>query len=309
MNSEEKLYKVLVNGRSCHGGDYKYDLPKKLEDGTWKPGKWTKKISKKDIEMCKCGYHLTNNPKSWYSRGAKVYIAEAKGISTWLDDKCVCSQVRLLSEFDTNAGRNNYGNGNSGDYNSGDANSGDYNSGNRNSGYWNSGYRNSGEQNSGDWNSGDWNPGYRNSGDYNLGIANSGYGNSGNRNSGDMNTGDRNSGNRNSGNCNSGNWNSGSHNVGSFNTGTPETVHLFNKPIPYGEYENILFPNYFYHDIHDISENAVAVGYKEAWGKAFEGASKAEIEQTISLPNFDYAVFEEITGITEEMIRKRLEGD
>jgi len=134
-----------------------------------------------------------------------------------------------------------------------------------------------------------------NSGNWNSGYRNSGYGNSG-----DMNSGNR----------NSGNWNSGNRNVGSFNTGTPETVDLFNKPISYQEYENISFPNYFYHDIRDIlSENGVAIGYKEAWRMAFKMASKAEIEQTISLPNFDYAVFEEITGISEMMLKKRLEGD
>ena len=86
-------------------------------------------------------------------------------------------------------------------------------------------------------------------------------------------------------------------------------MNLFNKPIPYNEYTGISFPNYFYHDIHDVSENAVAVGYKEAWRKAFKTATKEEIEQTISLPNFDYSVFEEITGISEMMLKKRLEGD
>ena len=41
-------------------------------------------------------------------------------------------------------------------------------------------------------------------------------------------------------------------------------------------------------------------GYKEAWANAYAKASKEEIKLLKALPNFDSAVFEEITGIKVE---------
>jgi hypothetical protein len=42
----------LKTGRACHGGTYKYDLPKNGE-----PGAWTTYIKKP--AMCQSGYHVT----------------------------------------------------------------------------------------------------------------------------------------------------------------------------------------------------------------------------------------------------------
>ena len=44
-------------------------------------------------------------------------------------------------------------------------------------------------------------------------------------------------------------------------------------------------------------------GYKEAWKLAFEKADKDGIKQTLKLPNFNYKLFEEITGITKKMMQ------
>jgi len=85
----KKLYKILVDGKSCHGGDLKWSLPK-----NGKPGKWHK--VKGDLTICEKGIHLTTKPFMWYKWGCTCYEAEAKGISDWQDYKCVCSEARLL---------------------------------------------------------------------------------------------------------------------------------------------------------------------------------------------------------------------
>ena len=46
--------------------------------------------------------------------------------------------------------------------------------------------------------------------------------------------------------------------------------------------------------------------YKEAWKIAFDKASKDEIKETLKLPNFNYQIFEEITGISKKMIEEKL---
>jgi len=409
---EKKLYKVLNGDKSCNGGAYVYDLPKLKKDGTWKPGKWTKKMKKADLKMCCVGYHLTTNPANWLNNTSTVvYRAEARGVVRYRGDKCVCGQVRLLKPHETNTGLNNTGlynggNNNTGLYNSGDRNSGNSNSGDWNSGYSNSGYSNSGDRNSGGSNSGDWNSGYSNSGDSNSGDRNSGYSNSGDRNSGDRNSGGRNSGNRNSGDWNSGgrnsgysnsgdrnsgdnnsggrnsgnrnsgdwnsgdrnsgdnnsggsnsgdrnsgnsnsggsnsggsnsggrnsgdwnsgDWNSGQYHTGYFNTDKEPLFLMFNKSCKIKR-DKIKFPYYFknivltewinYTDEEKKSDNKKALirgylktyTYKEAWAVAFKEASKIDIELTIKLPNFDYKIFEEITGITEKDIKEVLKGE
>ncbi len=37
--------------------------------------------------------------------------------------------------------------------------------------------------------------------------------------------------------------------------------------------------------------------WAEEWRKAFEGASDEDVQKVRDLPNFDYVVFEEITGL------------
>lgn len=92
------------------------------------------------------------------------------------------------------------------------------------------------------------------------------------------------------------------------------------------EKNNISFPNYFYFDLTKWiypSEMTVeeknqyplywitnwylkVYKYKEAWKLSFDKASKKEIEQTIEIQNFNYKIFEQITGITKKMIQDRL---
>ena len=232
---------------------------------------------------------------------------------------------------DWNSGNRNSGNRNSGNWNSGNWNSGNRNSGNWNSGDWNSGNRNSGNRNSGDWNSGNWNSGNRNSGNRNSGNRNSGNWNSGNWNSGDWNSGNWNSGNWNSGDWNSGNWNSGNRNSGDwnktsfsngcFNTVSPK-IYMFNKPTDWTlEHWLNCRARYLLNQIDDCpleyvwfdsmtdEEKAAHPEAKTTGGylkerttadnarKWWAGLSADDRNIIFSLPNFDAAIFKEITGI------------
>ena len=170
------------------------------------------------------------------------------------------------------------------------------------------------------------NSGNRNSGNRNSGNRNSGDCNSGNRNSGDCNSGDWNSGNRNSGDCNSGDWNSGDWNKcsfsnGCFNTESPK-IYLFNKPSPWTYRDWLNSEARFllnqipgdvleYRWLENMTDEEKAEhpeaettgGYlKELdnsecaliWWRGLNDRQKAIIT---ALPNFDKAIFKEITGI------------
>ena len=91
----KKLYKILVDGKSCHGGSLEWSLPKKVK-GKWIAGDWHE--TKGDLKICENGIHLTSERFKWYKWGCTSYEAEAKEIKEWQDDKCVCQSVRLLKE-------------------------------------------------------------------------------------------------------------------------------------------------------------------------------------------------------------------
>ena len=220
-----------------------------------------------------------------------------------------------------NSGSWNSGNRNSGDCNSGDCNSGSWNSGSRNSGDCNSGSMNSGNRNSGSWNSGNRNSGGWNSGSWNSGSWNSGNRNSGDCNSGSMNSGNRNSGNRNSGDCNSGDWNSTSFSDGCFNTKPPK-IYMFDKPSDWTlenwlncrarqllnridgcPLEYVYLSDMTNEEKAEHPEAQTTGGYLKK-RTTEDNARKwwAELDEDdrhliFSLPNFDAAIFKEITGI------------
>ena len=193
--------------------------------------------------------------------------------------------------------------------NTGVENTGNWNSGNGNSGYWNSGYRNSGYRNSGDRNSGYRNSGDRNSGDRNSGYGNSGYGNSGYGNSGDWNSGYGNSTNKESGIFNS----------------EAGTIRMFNKPTDktWDEIDHPHFAEFYLtkwipeDEMTDEEKKAdpdfcVRHGYlkkfewKEAWANFWRDTDEENRKKFLTLPNFDWSVFTEITGIenkTKEVIK------
>jgi len=81
------LFKVLVNGRSCHGGDAQYPLP----------GQWTLPLNP---SCCKSGWHLTSDPLRWWVPQATLWLAEGDGL---LDgdgsDKAAFERVRLVEQI------------------------------------------------------------------------------------------------------------------------------------------------------------------------------------------------------------------
>ncbi len=173
-------------------------------------------------------------------------------------------------------------------------------------------------------NSGDGNNGFYNSGNDNKGNCNSGFGNKGNYNKGNYNNGNGNKGDRNKGDYNIGYWNATDFSSGCFNT-VEQKVFLFNKisdwtlkdwinsqakaildyidigPVQkiyekdmtssekeeYSEYKTIGFY------IKELSQEEITSKRQEKWNRL----PQEEKEIVMAIPNFDKAIFKEITGI------------
>ena len=317
MNEIIKGFKVFNPDWTCspNGNTKQYTCPGKFEEDV------TPVRCGQGMHFCKAAADCFN----YYDFNPDNHVAEVAAYGTVVEegDKCATNKLGIIREIPwaellemVNTGKGCAGLCNSGNRNSGNRNSGNRNSGNRNSGNWNSGNRNSGNWNSGDCNSGNRNSGNRNSGDWNSGDCNSGDCNSGNRNSGDWN-----SGNRNSGDWNSGDWNNTNFSNGCFNTVEP-TIHLFNKPSSwtYRDWLNSearYLMNQIQGDIlewvylSDMTDEEKAAhpeaettgGYlKELdnsecaviWWRSLDQRQKNVI---MAIPNFDKAIFKEITGI------------
>ena len=262
--------------------------------------------------VCKRGFHFCERAAdcfNYYDFDPKNKVAEIEALGDIDSDgsKSCTNKIHIIREIPWQEILDlvNTGNGCTGFGNSGDWNSGNRNSGNRNSRNCNSGDRNSGDRNSGDWNSGGWN-----SGDWN----------SGNRNSGNRNSGNRNSGNRNSGNCNSGDWNSCSYSSGCFNT-IEHKMFLFNKLSDWTYHDWIrsdarcVLSRIPHRHLKSVSYDSMSDTEKEAhpevkttgtflrivdnpdvqnWWVSLSDDDKKAI---LSIPNFNKAIFKEITGV------------
>ena len=296
-------YKVFNPDWSCRG--LRYSCPGKFEEDV------TPSVCERGMHFCKTAADCFN----YYRFDPRNHVAEvaAYGVVVEAGDKCATDKIEIVREIPwaelleiVNSGRGCTGFGNSGNYNSGDRNSGNCNSGDRNSGNCNSGNCNSGNRNSGSCNSG-----YSNSGDWN-----SGYNNSGNSNSGDYN-----SGNSNSGDYNSGDWNITDFSSGCFNTESPK-IYLFNRPSEWTHQDwrksrawslmstlpSILIK---YVDLSEMTdeekeehpEAKVTGGYLKEMNDSergqiwWDGLSPKDQNAIRSIPNFDPAIFEQITGI------------
>lgn len=93
----EQYYKVLVNGKSCHGGDLTWSLPNGDQ-----PGDWHSVDGK--IVLCENGLHVTTNPVHWWKDGCIVYEVEIDGEIGGRNDekaKIVVPKVRLLRAVDS----------------------------------------------------------------------------------------------------------------------------------------------------------------------------------------------------------------
>ena len=88
----EKLYKVLLDGKSCHGSNMEWSLPTKS-----KPGKWHK--IELPLRQYVNGFHLTKDPSAWWKPGATCYEVEVGGEALDYDtfnNKICVEKVRLI---------------------------------------------------------------------------------------------------------------------------------------------------------------------------------------------------------------------
>ena len=302
MNEIIKGFKVFNPDWTCspNRNTKQYTCPGKFEEDV------TPVRCGQGMHFCKAAADCFN----YYDFNPDNHVAEVAAYGTVVEegDKCATNKLEIIREIPwaellemVNTGKGcaglcNSGNRNSGNRNSGNRNSGDCNSGNRNSGNRNSGNRNSGDCNSGNWNSGDCN-------------------------SGNWNSGNWNSGNRNSGNRNSGDWNKTSFSNGCFNTVSPK-IYMFNKPTDWTlEHWLNCRARYLLNQIDDCpleyvwfdsmtdEEKAAHPEAKTTGGylkerttadnarKWWAGLSANDRNIIFSLPNFDAAIFKEITGI------------
>ena len=154
-----------------------------------------------------------------------------------------------------------------------------------------------------------------------LEIVNTGKACTGRCNSGNRNSGDWNSGNRNSGDWNSGDWNKTSFSNGCFNTVSPK-IYMFNKPTDWtfeqwfncraryllNQIEDCPLEYVWFDTMTDeekaehpeaettggyLKERTTADNARKWWS----GLSADDRNIIFSLPNFDAAIFKEITGI------------
>ena len=247
--------------------------------------------------VCERGFHFCERAVdcfNYYGFDPKNKVAEIEALGDIDSDgsKSCTNKIHIIREIPwqeildlVNAGNGCTGMGNSGNWNSGNRNSGNWNSGD-----WNSGNRNSGDRNSGDWNSGDWNSGDRNSGDWN---------------SGDWNSGD---------------WNSCSYSSGCFNT-IEHKMFLFNKLSDWTYHDWIrsdarrVLSRIPHRHLKQVSYDSMSDTEKEAnpevkttgtflrmvdnpdvqnWWRSISDEDKKAI---LSIPNFNKAIFKEITGV------------
>jgi hypothetical protein len=79
------LFKVLVDMKSCHGGEYTYTV-----------GKWTPRITPSCYNS---GWHVTSDPIKWWKPKAKIYLAVGDGaINSDNIDKAAFERVKLIEE-------------------------------------------------------------------------------------------------------------------------------------------------------------------------------------------------------------------
>jgi len=264
------FYKVISkDNKAIHGGNFDYTdyLPKGNKKGKWLP-------LIKEVSECNSGYHITNYWNMWISsEDNRIFEVEVEELKEKNDvgviDKYVCGKFRFIKEVKAIFDKN--------------SNTGDRNTGYSNTGDSNTGYRNTGNSNTGDRNTGDSNTGYRNTG---------------NSNTGDRNTGNRNTGYRNTGYRNTGDWNNSNFNTGFFNTEEVKIIKVFNRDCEKLIWDDCKKPNFIYFEIGE--------DYKKSFIESFEKANKEDVELLIKLPNFDYNIFFEISGINKKMINKKL---
>jgi len=85
-----------------------------------------------------------------------------------------------------------------------------------------------------------------------------------------------------------------------FNTIKPKTILVFNKECDRELWNNCNKPSFIYFDLVDND-------YKKSFQASFKKADKEDVALLLKLPNFDYVVFEEISGISKKMIIQKVQ--
>ena len=147
--------------------------------------------------------------------------------------------------------------------------------------------------------------------------------NTGNYNTGNWNTGDYNTGDRNTGYYNTGNWNKTDYSTGHFNT-VEQPFYMFNRlveGISRGDvdvYANIELTKWILpEDMTDEEKKEnpsweTCEGYlreysfEEACQNWWSNANEETKQRFLALPNFDPAIFKEITGIDVEVKQENI---
>ena len=270
---------------------------------------------KEDVKpmTCSAGMHFCPDLKDcfeYYQNNPNNHCAEVVALGEVVQDgnKCATNHLQIIREipWDEVLKRVNQGKGCTGIRNTGNRNTGNWNTGD-----WNTGNCNTGNCNTGNWNTGDWNTGNWNTGNWNTG----------NWNTGDWNTGDWNTGDWNTGNCNTGDWNSASFSNGAFCTEEPEIL-IFNKPsgMTFRQWRDSeacyllnqiqFMPNVWVRECDMTDEEKEAhPEYKTTGGflkvldtsdccvRWWENLDEYHRRIIRSIPNFDAAIFKQITGI------------
>ena len=267
MSEIIKGFKVFNPDWTCspNGNTKQYTCPGKFEEDV------TPVRCGQGMHFCKVAADCFN----YYDFNPDNHVAEVAAYGEVVEegDKCATNKLEIIREIPWAELLEMV--------NTGKGCAGLCNSGNRNSGNWNSGDWNSGNWNSGDWNSGDWN----------------------------------------SGNWNSGDWNKTSFSNGCFNTVSPK-IYMFNKPTDWtleqwfncraryllNQIEDCPLEYVWFDTMSDeekaahpeaettggyLKERTTADNARKWWA----GLSADDRNIIFSLPNFDAAIFKEITGI------------
>jgi len=89
----KRWYKVVVDGKSCHGGGLVWPMP--TADG---PGEWVRVDG--ELSMCSRGIHLTDDPTRWYVVNCQIFEVEPDEIvkEDERDRKGLCRAARLVRQ-------------------------------------------------------------------------------------------------------------------------------------------------------------------------------------------------------------------
>jgi hypothetical protein len=82
------LFKVLVDGKPCHGGQDDYPPA----------GTWTSTVD--ELTCCVSGWHLTSDPLAWWTPKAELWLAEPQlPLHGDTSDKAAFAAVRLVERI------------------------------------------------------------------------------------------------------------------------------------------------------------------------------------------------------------------